>query len=138
MNGSQHDDDRLALIDPIVRAGRLALALDERQPDDLRAEALVMPAERLCWTLTQPDGGLDLDTCQALVRAARLGRGRRAAQRRPREEVAAARAATGWLRRRWAGLAAAETAAWLATSDWDAPAPAVTWGGATGDPTPVA
>ena len=114
MDGNQGDDIRgalAALIDPIARAARRALALDERQPDALRAEAPTMPAERAFWTLTQLDGGLDLDICQALVRAARLARGRLRPRRPPAAELAAARAAAlaagEWLlgRQAWARAA---------------------------------
>jgi hypothetical protein len=110
-----------AQIDRIARAARLTLALDERQPDALRAEALGMPTERLFWTLTQLDGGLDLDACQALVRAVRPGR-RRAARRGPGGDDGRAAAAAGfaavWLRRRWADLPdAGALVAWLAGAD---------------------
>jgi hypothetical protein len=65
-----------ALIDALARGARLALLLDERQPDAVRVAALAMPPECLFWTLTQLDGGLPLDICQAPVPAARRGRGR--------------------------------------------------------------
>ena len=70
MNGPQDDGYALltALIDPIAQAARLVLIHDTLQLDELRAEAITMPAERLFWTLTQLDGGLSLDVCQALVR----------------------------------------------------------------------
>ncbi len=42
-----------AVVEPIARAARLVLVLDEDQPDALRAEAITMPAERLFWTLTR-------------------------------------------------------------------------------------
>src|SRR5262245_29780656 len=78
-----------ALIDVLARAARLVLLLDERQPDAVRAAALAMPPERLFWTLTQLDGGLDLDACQVLVRAARLSRSRGPVSRRPGDAEAA-------------------------------------------------
>jgi hypothetical protein len=120
--------DLAALIDPLARAARLVLLLDERQPDTLRAEAIVMRPERLFWTLTQLDGGLPLTICQALVRAARLSRGRRLRPERVEPERwsagTAATAARGWLARRLAALPATEELArWLVgTTTWLAPA----------------
>lgn len=96
----------LARLDPIARAARLVLLLDERQPDALRAEAIAMRPERLWWTLTQLDDGLPLPVCQALVRAVRLGRGRRPVS--DTAEVTSAELASGaagrWLRRHWLGV----------------------------------
>jgi hypothetical protein len=125
MNDRPHHDIRPHLdtmIQPLARAARLVLLLDERQPDDLRAEALTMPAERLFWTLTQLDGGLDLDVCRALVRATRVARGRRPPPVLPVDDLraaeAAAQVARGWLRRRWAALPmAVSLIAWLASPD---------------------
>jgi hypothetical protein len=130
------DDTRAelaALIEPLARAARLALLLDERQPDALRADALAMRAERLFWTLTQLDAGLPLEVCQALVRAIRLGNGRPLpnaawdAERWSAETAAAA--ARAWLRRRLASLPASEeVAAWLAdAAPGGPPAPAACW-----------
>jgi hypothetical protein len=117
--------DLTARIDPLARAARLALLLDERQPDAVRADALGMRAERLFWTLTQLDDGLPLELCQALVRAARLGRGDRPvadAAEATSAELAAA-AAGAWLRRRWRTVpGAAETMTWLAGEDGAPPA----------------
>src|SRR3712207_5547423 len=113
MNDWSIDDGRAALaalVDPVVHAAWLLLVLDERQPDDLRAEAITMPAERLCWTLTQLDGGLALDVCPALVRAIRLSHGRPLAHDRQGAEIrlseVAAGAAWAWLRPRLAALSA--------------------------------
>jgi hypothetical protein len=112
---TDHRPTLLGLLDPIDRAARLVLLLDERQPDALRAEAISMRPERLFWTLTQLDDGLPLEVCQALVRAVRLGRGRRPVG--DRAEVTsvdlASTAAVGWLRVRWPAVAAMAPLDWL-------------------------
>lgn len=122
MNEHAHEDIRIQLariVEAALRPARLALLLDERQPDALRAEVVAMPPERLCWTLTQLDDGLPLPACQALVRAARLSRGR---PPRPetrdgecRAAIATATTVQTWARRRLLALpAVAELAHWLA------------------------
>lgn len=121
MNTHPTDDPRPALLtlaDPIVRAARLVLLLDERQPDALRAEAITMSPARLFWTLTQLDDGLPLEVCQALVRAIRLSRGR---SPRPSHDdgerwsaETAASVAMAWVVRRLAMLpTTAEIGHWL-------------------------
>lgn len=134
--------DLAALVAPLARTARLLLLLDERQPDALRAEALTMPPERLFWTLTQLDDGLDLDACQALVRAARLSQRRQpvpAGGRAIAVLEAAARVATTWLEQRWAALPAVIT---TPLTVGGVLAPAATTGPAvvtsTGGPAPAA
>jgi hypothetical protein len=122
MNEHPDKDIRVQLariVEAALRPARLALLLDERQPDALRAEAVAMPPERLWWTLTQLDDGLPLPACQALVGAVRLSRGRPprpdAQARERRSAVAAATAVETWARRRLISLpVAVELARWLA------------------------
>ena len=105
----------LAQIDPLARAARVVLLLDERQPDALRAEAITMRPERLFWTLSQLDGGLPQELCQALVRAVRLTR-RRQPVTDTAEALSAALASTAaadWLRGRWSAIAAMTPLDWL-------------------------
>ena len=139
MNDWPIDDGRAALaalVDPVVHAAWLLLVLDERQPDELRAEAITMPAERLCWTLTQLDSGLALDVCQALVRAIRLSHGRPLAPDRQGAEIRSAEMAAGaawvWLRPHLAALpATVDLRTWLADDGRVAAPTAPSWSALT-------
>lgn len=130
MTGRSTTDDLrptlLAWLDPLARAARLVLLLDERQPDVLRAEAIAMRPERLWWTLTQLDDGLPLAVCQALVRAVRLVRARQPVTD-PAEVTSAALAATAaadWLRGRWPTVAALTPLDWFGARTIEAAWPA--------------